>query len=525
MSNSNAVDVISWQTVPADILVSILKQLVSQPQYSYIPLVCTHVCQHWRQAVAGIPSLWTLIDVGRGATLTELWLSRSANSFLDIKLWQPPEEVHTVHEPPLNNRSAVEMAKRVAKRWRSLNISFWCLSCVKETIVFLGSLEETLELDCLTIGPMGNFSVQVPISDPTIVAELKLLSQNLRLKPSRFQMDSFPVPMISDFFSSRLTLIEIFSEVIVEIADEGGFFAIWNRILNATPSLVSLTLWHTKTGDASLQRFAKSSTCGTISLPHLKYVYLASRYLELSLLIACSPLPSLITLSLDANMMSARLAAYIDRVASVAPQLKNLAISHPARVQKLVGTWDNAFEKLQSLQRLTLFEMTEHMVIRILELTTLPKTLTEVRLERVTMSHYILIWPPSALSDKPPRLTLLGYSDSIHVRFQDGVIRQICRNSIDKTSYGDHPAVNVLHCRETELFTIENTNALSLAPTLTSNFQEESSDEFEDSDEESYDDSDTEASFASGDHYVIDQGRQQQDESSDENYTESLGSE
>ncbi|KAG8705494.1 hypothetical protein FRC08_001651 [Ceratobasidium sp. 394] len=507
----------SWQTLPADLLILILKPLLLRPRTSYIPLICTHVCRHWRQAVSGSPSLWSYVDVSRGNALTELWLSNSAYGSIDVKLWQPPEELHTEHGPPQRVQAAIENTKQYIERWRSLDISFWCGLCMEETMAFLGCLEQNLQLDCLTVGPMGK-TVLFPGLE--FDAEHSVPFRTLKIEPKVLRVDSYRFPAECAVFSARLTTIEMFS-----VPDVYGppTLAIWANILASTPSLIFLTLWHETSWGTLLDSISEGWSKSPISLPSLKYLSLSTSYLEIMLLLAYSPLPKLEHLRIDSGS-SKNVAQYIGRLAAVAPCLSNLAVSFPRRPRYSEVAWNEALQKLQALRHLTFFEMDPYIARRVLELRNLPQTLVSARLER-TLDGTSTRWPPTYASEHPPTLSFLGYDSTVLIRSADDTYRRICLDDYNKEDIFDEPVDTIYHSRESEIYVGEDLAIvrgpnLELTDSSDSEFEASNSDEenggsseLERTEIDAPEDSDadrssvlswgTDASLASGDLYIL----------------------
>ncbi|QRV82098.1 hypothetical protein RhiJN_10113 [Ceratobasidium sp. AG-Ba] len=356
---------------------------------------------------------------------------------------------------------------------------------------------------------MGSHSIQPPIHDQGIDAHILHLSLGINLRPSVLRLDSFPLGVQQNIFSSRLTSIEIFAGATLgTTATEIRSLANWNNLLRLTPNLVSLVLWHP--GGDIFERFSESSHPEMVSLPKLTHLSLNNPYLELSSMLARSPLGSLKTLKIESNFQSANASGYIEQLASVAPHLTSLSVSNKSWAPRHAKIWTKTFDKLQSLQELTLFEMSEDMALGILDLPNLPQTLSHVRLERIHLDRGVITWPPANWSSAPPKLTISGCNKWVDIQSEDGAALRICHGSIDKTKCKDLPGEAVLYDWETSLYTIREDLALVRGASSASCFRDEdSSDELgESEDEGSSHDSGSEASFASGDLYIIEQGRE-----------------
>ncbi|KAG9121481.1 hypothetical protein FRC07_002555 [Ceratobasidium sp. 392] len=399
-------------------------------------------------------------------------------------------------------------------------------------MAFLGHLEKTLTLDTLTIGPMGK---TVFLPGPELVTENLGYFRGLKIEPSVLRVDSFRFAPNCAVFSARLTTIEMFS--VPDVNSSVPIFELWREILRGTPNLISLTLWHQASWGSYLDNVPEDESKMPISLPFLKQLSLSTSYLEIILLLSYSPLPKLKSLRIDSSS-SKNIPFYIGRLANVAPCLSSLALSCSRKPNYRAEVWNEAFQKLQSLQHLTLFEMDQSVARKIIELERLPKTLASVWLER-TYGHDAIRWPPSNTTiESLPTLSFRGYNNVVRIRSADDSYRVICLDNYDKENVEDDPADTVYHSRETDIYVGEDLAMVrGPNPDLTdtddsasedgaSNTDDNSDEHDEEHDRTSGDDSDdsdseassasswgTNASFASGDFYVLAEETQ---ESSDE---------
>ncbi|KAG8737284.1 hypothetical protein FRC10_008374 [Ceratobasidium sp. 414] len=435
---------------------------------------------------------------------------------IDVRFWQPPEEIHMVHTPPPSIQAATEKTKHHVRRWRSLDISFWCVHCMRDIMAFLGSLPEPIELDSLTIGPMGNATLSWPDEAFLTIPEHLVSQRELNIQPAVLRMDSYPIDCLAISLSARLTTMVILSEPIeesVNINMENALYHRWGSILCSTPNLVSLTLWHSCPRGTFLDSVPEGWAEDSVPLLSLQYLNLSNRYVELCLLLACSPLPNLKNLTIDSSD-GKNVPLYVGKLAAVAPLLSSLAISYPGKPHASSQPWHEAFQKLQSLQQLTLSEMEESAATGILTLGNLPETLSNVWLERISF-RWSIAWPPLHLtSDNPPTLSFLGYDDVLKIN-SDGAHRLICRDDLKKPNRRDKYGRSVFHSRETDIY-MEEDLAIVRGRIPRSTSPSDLASEIDASDEErnmndgcnSEMDTSSEVSFASGDLYVIELGQQ-----------------
>ncbi|KAG9073822.1 hypothetical protein FS749_014657 [Ceratobasidium sp. UAMH 11750] len=113
----------------------------------------------------------------RGEALTRMWLARSKEMLLDVRLWENPlyndlmkNIQHLSQSTHRTNHSTADVVIQDVKDqshwWRSLNIAFCTMARINQALEFLGGLDNTLDLESLTIGPMGSTALIVDeISD------------------------------------------------------------------------------------------------------------------------------------------------------------------------------------------------------------------------------------------------------------------------------------------------------------------------------------------------------------------------
>ncbi|KAG8721418.1 hypothetical protein FRC09_007923 [Ceratobasidium sp. 395] len=394
---------------------------------------------------------------------------------------------------------------------------------MEETMAFLGQRNKNLELDSLTVGPMGK-SIFFP--------KLELVDGGssefgaLKIEPTVLRVDSYCFAPDCSVFSTHLTTIEMFS--VPDIGDGGPVFDYWRSILCSTPNLISLTLWHSAHLGTYLDTIPEE-TQPPVSLPSLKQLKLTSGYLEIMLILSHSPLPKLESLRIDSSS-SRNIPLYIGRLATVAPCLSSLALSCPKRPSYRSTAWDKVFQKLQSLQHLTFFEMDRSVARKILALENLPRSLASVRLQR-TYDHDLIIWPPAnAAIENPPTLSFVGYNSSVRIKSADGTCRVICLDDYDKELVDHDPTESFYYSRESDIYVgedlalvrgpnsevVDSSDYTSDDDDLEGEISSDGSDrESEDSSADTSDDSDSdtssvhntdsEDSLTSGDFYVLTQ--------------------
>lgn len=376
---------LSWGTIPNDILTCILKPLISNPSESYIPLICSHVCRHWRSAVVDTPSLWSDVDVSRGLKLTELWLLRSTDKLLDVHLSEwgshcdlpgserldvnlPEHESHdnSPHPTPTTQR-AVICAQKHATRWKSLDLGFYCVCRIYDAMSFLWQLPDTLRLDSLTIGPMGRTAFL--FDDRTNNYEVALmLFRKMNIVPTILRVDSYPISAESRVFSVHLTTLEVFAGIVPEgrpkdLADTPA----WRAVLIASPNLVSIKLWHSGQRDL-IQASEPPDLEGPVELLFLVQLELSGAFVGLSGLFCESTLPKLRSLRIDSSLSTWSAPRAIASIAKVAPGIKELTVSSSAED---VSEWGDAVYHLDFLRKVTFVEMGWNTVSDALEALTL----------------------------------------------------------------------------------------------------------------------------------------------------------
>lgn len=386
------------QTLPADILLLIVKELFSHPTELFAALICSRVCSRWRKLIFGAPTLWSFIDTSRGPRFTQLWLTNSKQSLLDIRLCDRRLGTKYLKHSLLHSDSSwspdpiPDSIKSQVHRWRSLDISLSCTCRVSRALQFLKDLPNTLYLNSLNIGPMGKANLllddistrNLAFTNPPVV-NLALIPPHLRnvaVRPISLRVDSYPVYSNSDIFSPRLTTLEVFL---------GAFLAHdpdhveWHRILTSIPNLVELSLWDPRYAARRNSVLPKDQE--PIELRSLKTLKLSGRFVHLTELLTKSPLLSLNHLLLDSLDTSiTTLPVYLSMIATVSPALTHVSIGSMSNAPGDLNTrgWARAFQCLASLQELTFVETEwREIVVALQEPTMLPHTLRRVRLERI----------------------------------------------------------------------------------------------------------------------------------------------
>ncbi|KAG8792822.1 hypothetical protein FRC12_004765 [Ceratobasidium sp. 428] len=252
------------RTIPTDILAIILAILSASRSESYAPLICSHVCTHWRRAIAGNPSLWSYIDTSRGEELTRLWLSHSKQVPIDVLFREHPMDYHNLmpqnsHPPqplPTTSRTdlTIEAVKHEYHRWRSLDIALCDIHRVTQILAFLRGPSRPLHLSSLAIGPMAlktltihNFlydgSHAIDSSDDIVnfpvIAAARSHFEKLNVSCDVLRIDAYPLAASPTLFSSRLTVLEVsfggYGRYDIDVKQ-------WEQILSQTPNLVDLRL-------------------------------------------------------------------------------------------------------------------------------------------------------------------------------------------------------------------------------------------------------------------------------------------
>ncbi|KAF8596006.1 hypothetical protein BDV93DRAFT_611123 [Ceratobasidium sp. AG-I] len=375
----------SWQNTPGDILVLIIKLLVFRPRESYLPLICTHVCSHWRRVVSGTPLLWSYIDVSRGDMLTQLWITNSAQAKIDVRLWEYPSASYglsPIHPPSPRHPLALSLIQQTVDRWRSLDIAYTCLCRIISAVHIMQPYAAASELESLTIGPMGKAILHDDMRPSDLDLLPAILLSKLWVQPRILRIDTFTVYAPSPLFSSRLLELEVFCNTQVEVKA-------WHSILSSTPNLTSLKLWHTRSADYLFSSHNPSSL-PTIHLDKLEHLSLFGVFTSLATLFSQSSiptpspsLPSLTSLRLSSSTHKV-VSCYIGYLSAAAPLLSDLSVSFPCRRHHF-DPWIEALPNLRSLDRLTFFEMDVYRVFRFLkaELHKFPKPLSYIGLERM----------------------------------------------------------------------------------------------------------------------------------------------
>lgn len=391
-----------WQMLPTDILTLIVEILSSYPQELFAPLACSRVCSHWRRVILGTPSLWLFIDTSRGPNFTQLWLTNSNQSLLNVRLCDQPLRKKYLKRMPLQTPTHLcsspqqtgpipENIKQHIGRWRSLDILLSCTCRIAKVLEFLGQIPETLHLDSLTIGPMGGASLWLDdtsirhashparyIADPSV---LQSKFQNIKVQPVALRIDTYPVYFNPTVFSPRLTALEIF---LGNYLVHDPAFAEWQNILLSAPNLVELSLWDP--GHAPLGPVQSPQNRERIQLRSLRTLKLSGRYTRLSSLLSGSPLPSLRYLLLDSLNTTTIIPKDLADIASVSPILDHVSIGSMSHGVGKTNTrlWTKAFESLPSLRELKFMEMEWREVVMALErLAELPHNLSRLQLQQI----------------------------------------------------------------------------------------------------------------------------------------------
>ncbi|KAF8606007.1 hypothetical protein BDV93DRAFT_521327 [Ceratobasidium sp. AG-I] len=372
---------LSWGTAPNDILTSILKPLISESAESYIPLICSHVCRHWRRAVIDTPSLWCVVDVTRGLKLTELWILRSADRLLDVRLSEwgfhceipgserldlglPEQEPHDSSPYAMpTTQSAVICAQKHVKRWRSLDLGFYCVCRTYDAMSFLWQLPETLQLGSLTIGPMGRTAFLFDDGMGNYDVALTLF-RKMNVIPTILRVDSYPISAESGVFSTHLTVLEVFAGPLPESRPKDlPDTPAWRAVLLASPNLVSIKLWQPSGLRDLIQASEPLGLQGRVELLSLVQLELSGAFVGLSNLFCESSLPKLRSLRIDSIPSARNAPRAITTIAAAAPCLKDLTVSSgPIDASE----WENVVYHLDSLRKVTFIEMKWNTVSEVL---------------------------------------------------------------------------------------------------------------------------------------------------------------
>ncbi|KAG8704541.1 hypothetical protein FRC09_003462 [Ceratobasidium sp. 395] len=372
------------QTVPAEILVIILQILSTGRAELFTPLICSHVCAHWRQAIIEVPSLWSYVDTSRGEGLTRLWLSRSKQAPIDVRFWENPLDCDlmpqdTSHLPQLTAttsriESTIESVKNERYRWRSLDIAFCDIQRVTQILAFLGESGSSLYLDSLTIGPMGsttlifrdffdrNRFVDVGSTNagPRDVTTPLSHFENINVSCDVLRIDSYPIAVCPALFLSRLTVLEVYF---------GGYTTYdmdivqWKQILSRTPNLVDLRLKSFECPHYYIVPPTRSNN-SPLKLPVLKRMELSEGFAWFIDMLEETSLPKLESLALRSL-----------EVPGVGGNWLVGADEHP---------WDTVFRSFHLLREVTLSEMRwEATLITLNRLIGQLRNHLRVRLERI----------------------------------------------------------------------------------------------------------------------------------------------
>ncbi|KAG8684971.1 hypothetical protein FRC08_013381 [Ceratobasidium sp. 394] len=392
----------SSQTLASDLLIIIVNILLTYPNESYAPLICSHVCRHWREAIVNAPSLWTHVDTARGVALTHLWLTNAKDLRLNVRLWDcvPCEGFYKrmlcYLAPPeaggLDVDPAVEEIMQNVSRWRSANIAFSCISSTSRIVKRLGNLSETLLLDRLIIGPMGQTtlaiddgsivsnplpSMQAPAADPTFA---RLLFQSMNVMPAALYVDTYPVAFSPIIFSSHLTVLEVFcGNYHTDLPDT----TTWHQILSHTPQLVRLRLWSPY--HPAVEAIDLSASV-PLHLPGLEYLELTGTFIILSPLFTKSPLPMLRYLRLDCLDEPADIPRQLAEFGPISPALTGLYVGSMCFSATLARSmrWTKAFRSMRSLEVLTLADIEwREVMVALEELEEISHGLSRVELKEI----------------------------------------------------------------------------------------------------------------------------------------------
>ncbi|KAG8701887.1 hypothetical protein FRC08_003843 [Ceratobasidium sp. 394] len=370
------------QTLPPDILILIVDITSTCLNEAYAPLICSHVCKHWREIIVGAPSLWTYVDTSRGMGLTRLWLMNAKDAMLNY-LTTPPSPFSTA------DIAILEVKQRISQ-WRSLNISSACISDTSEIIKSLGNLPETLLLDYLTIGPADQ--TIVVIDDGTVVSSpsglfpladsrvTRSLFGDMNVQPSILRVDTYPIAFSPIVFSPRLTVFEVFT---------GGHYTHipdakeWHEILSHTSQLVQLRLWssrHRPFDPLDPTRFTP------LQLPCLQRLDLSGTYTMLCPLFTQSLLPQLDYLSLDFVGSPICMPQQLVEFASISPALTQLQVGSACFNPTPVNStgWAKAFRSMNLLQTLRFVETEwREIAVALEQLSAIPHNVTSIKLKGI----------------------------------------------------------------------------------------------------------------------------------------------
>lgn len=364
------------QALPGDILALIVEALCLDLKELFAPLICSRVCSHWRCEIFSTPSLWSFIDTSRGQRLTDLWVTNSRESLLDVRLCDPPLQKRHLEDMQSHsflssfNQYSIDLIPRSlmneSRRWKSLDISLSCTCRVSKVLEFLGQCTETIYLDSLTIGPMGRttlvlddistnntFLTLPPLADRHLVPPH---FETINVQPVQLHVDTYLLRRNTRVFSPRLTVLEVFL---------GAYLAYdpdhveWHSILSSVPNLVELSLWDPRyDGRRDIELPDEQMP---VELRSLRVLKLSGRFIHITELLARSLLPNLRYFLLDSiDTTIAILPMYLSKIATVSPQLDHVSIGSMSYVLKGVNAkwWAEAFQTLRtSLREFTFVEM------------------------------------------------------------------------------------------------------------------------------------------------------------------------
>ncbi|KAG8710088.1 hypothetical protein FRC09_000307 [Ceratobasidium sp. 395] len=372
--NSNTSCLSISQNLASDILILIFDTLSRYPDELYAPLICSHVCTHWRETIINTPSLWIYVDTSRGAALTRLWLVNSKSSMVHIRLRDRPygqcydpsafRPLYPGEDSVVKTALGIGAAER-AIGWRSLEVALSSISKVSAVLEDFGQLSEPLVLDYFAITPTRQkvfiiddgsrsaiLTAQSPPPGNPIAA--RSLFQEVNVKPTILHIDTYPIAFSPVIFSSHLTVLEVFSGS--EYDHLPDINSDWDKILSHTPQLRRLCVW-----SPYQQEVNTHSILGSIAvdLPELEHLELTGIYIILGSLFTKSPLPKLNYILLD----------YLGRSTDIPQLLVGIGLVSPALTQLYVGSmcfnpelldsnrWANAFRSMGSLRTLTFAEV------------------------------------------------------------------------------------------------------------------------------------------------------------------------
>ncbi|KAG8792819.1 hypothetical protein FRC12_004762 [Ceratobasidium sp. 428] len=378
------------QTIPAEILVIIFEILSNSRTEPYASFICSHVCAHWRRIIINSPSLWSYIDTSRGEGLTRLWLSRSKQVPIDVRLWEDPLDCDIMrgtnhlpqpYAPSFGVGSIVQCIKDEVHRWRSLDIAFCDMYRITQILAFLGGdFHSTPHLESLTIGPMGSttlISLQFPSyhpgPSPDITAARSLL-EKLNVSCDILRIDMCPIAFSPTLFSSRLTFLEVSTE---SRCSDYGDFEQWRKILSHTPNLVHLRLRGFQCLAASID-IDHSTNISLLELPFLEKLEIAGGFTRLIPYLGKSLFPRLEILALDSFSEPRVVGDLLASIISwVPPPVRCLSISAGD------NQWGTILRTFHLLEQVSLLKMHwEDVIVIMASLAELPSLIC-IRLEHI----------------------------------------------------------------------------------------------------------------------------------------------